>query len=333
MWDWMIGLVCLTAVAAYLAVCLYRQRGARWLLPLLLLAAVSVMLLYLGAGTPALLLLAGCGFAMLHLGNQRVSPAFFALFYLVELGLCGMTFLEPRLESSLAVLMTLAFFLAENNQRFLRRSYEESMVEYQNQVMKKQVEEVQNLYLTMRGWRHDYHNHLQALKAQLSMGQTELAQQYLGKLEQDLDGIRQMVESGNVSLDAILNSKLSYAQKKEIALNYKATVPQRLTVSDIDLCVLIGNLIDNAVESCEKLPVEKRFIRLYIGVFREQLYISVTNATGEVVRRLDEEYITTKRGNHGHGLKRINNTVEKYGGFINRKNEPGVFATEVMLPL
>ncbi len=46
-----------------------------------------------------------------------------------------------------------------------------------------------------------------------------------------------------------------------------------------------------------------------------------------------EEYITTKRGNHGHGLKRINNTVEKYGGFINRKNEPGVFATEIMLPL
>lgn len=69
MWDWMIGLVCLTAVAAYLAVCLYRQRGARWLLPLLLLAAASGVLLYLGAGTLALLLLAGSGFAMLHLGN------------------------------------------------------------------------------------------------------------------------------------------------------------------------------------------------------------------------------------------------------------------------
>ena len=75
------------------------------------------------------------------------------------------------------------------------------------------------------------------------------------------------------------------------------------------------------------------FLRLYIGIFRKQLYISVTNATGELVRKLDEEYITTKRGNHGHGLKRINNTVEKYGGFINRKNEPGVFATEIMLPL
>lgn len=229
--------------------------------------------------------------------------------------------------------MTAIFFLAENNQRFLRRSYEESMQEYQNKVVKKQVEEVQNLYLTMRGWRHDYHNHLQALKAQIQMNQLELANEYLSRLEQDLDDIRQLVESGNVSLDAILNSKLSYAIKQNISVNYKASVPQSLTVSDIDLCVLIGNLVDNAVETCEKLPQEERFLRLYIGVFRKQLYISVTNATGEVIKKLDNEYITAKRGNHGHGLKRIDNTVEKYGGFINRKNEPGVFATEIMLPL
>ena len=64
-----------------------------------------------------------------------------------------------------------------------------------------------------------------------------------------------------------------------------------------------------------------------------QLYIAVTIVIGELGRKLVEEYITSKRGNHGHGLKRINNTVEKYGGFINRKNEPGVFATEIMLPL
>jgi sensor histidine kinase regulating citrate/malate metabolism len=110
-------------------------------------------------------------------------------------------------------------------------------------------------------------------------------------------------------------------------------VPPKLTVSDIDLSVLIGNLIDNAVEACEKISDVPKFIRLYIGVFKKQLYISVSNATKEVVRKLDEEYISTKRGNHGHGLKRINLIVDKYGGFINRKNEPGVFVTEVMLPL
>lgn len=48
---------------------------------------------------------------------------------------------------------------------------------------------------------------------------------------------------------------------------------------------------------------------------------------------MDSEYISKKRGNHGHGLKRINLVVEKYGGYINRQNEPGVFVTEIMLPL
>ena len=53
----------------------------------------------------------------------------------------------------------------------------------------------------------------------------------------------------------------------------------------------------------------------------------------DTVLKLDSEYITTKRGNHGHGLKRINLVVEKYEGYINRQNEPGVFVTEIMLPL
>ena len=325
---------CFFAVFLYFNFNLLKSRGVKWLLCLwaIALPAFSIALSEQHRIWGIFLLIAG-GFSLLHLGNQRVSWTFFGLFYLVE---TGCVLMQSNLQENTAaffVLMTAVFFLAENNQRFLRRSYEESMQEYQNKVVKKQVEEVQNLYLTMRGWRHDYHNHLQALKAQIQMNQLELANEYLSRLEQDLDDIRQLVESGNVSLDAILNSKLSYAIKQDICVNYKASVPKSLTVSDIDLCVLIGNLVDNAVEACEKLPKEERFLRLYIGIFRKQLYISVTNATNEVIKKLDNEYITAKRGNHGHGLKRIDNTVEKYGGFINRKNEPGVFATEIMLPL
>ena len=155
---------------------------------------------------------------------------------------------------------------------FVRKKEEDRLGIYQDKILKTQREEVQNIYKTMRGWRHDYH--------------------------------------------------------------CKAKVPERLTVSDIDLCVILGNLIDNGVESCEKMKeTEKKFIRVYIGIFKEQLYISVTNSTNEVIRRLDKEFISNKRGNHGHGLKRIDNIVEKYDGFINRKNEPGAFATEIMLPL
>lgn len=211
-------------------------------------------------------------------------------------------------------------------------AYETSSTRYQNKLLKNQVEEVQNIYMTMRGWRHDYHNHLQSLKVKLDKNQIEESIAYLNELETDLDDIQQIVETGNINVDAILNSKLSLAVAHNIDVNVKVSIPQQFPISDIDCCVLLGNLVDNAIESCEKVE-DKKYIRLYIGLYKKQLYISITNATNELVRKFDEEYITTKRGNHGHGLKRINKVVEKYNGFINRKNEPGVFVTEIMIPM
>ena len=214
----------------------------------------------------------------------------------------------------------------------LRRS-DRRIAAYQNKLLARQIAEGENLYLTMRGWRHDYHNHLQTLKARMDMGQIDGARAYLNNLEQDLDGIRTLAETGNASVDAILNAKLSLVLKQGIDLSFKAAVPKSLTVSDIDLCVILGNLIDNAMESCERVEEGRRFLRLYIGVLRQQLYISISNATGETVRKIDAAYISAKRGNHGHGLRRIDRVVEKYGGYVNRQNEPGVFVTEILLPL
>ncbi len=215
----------------------------------------------------------------------------------------------------------------------IHRRSDRRIAAYQNKLLARQIIEVENLYTTMRGWRHDYHNHLQTLKARLDMGQTQGAREYLDTLEHDLDGIHALAETGNVSVDAILNAKLSLVLKQGINLNVKATVPKNLTVSDIDLCVILGNLIDNAMESCEKVDEGGRFLRLYINVLKQQLYITITNATAETVRKIDAAYISTKRGNHGHGLKRIDRVVKKYDGYVNRKNEPGVFVTEILLPL
>ena len=236
-------------------------------------------------------------------------------------------------DSGYAVLMEVLLFIGvQLRERIVQHRFESYSVNYQNKLLRNQVEEVQHIYMTMRGWRHDYHNHLQSLKAKLNQKQIVEAMQYLDELEQDLEDIHQIVESGNVNVDAILNSKLSLAIAQEIDVNVKVRIPKTLPISDIDCCVLLGNLIDNAIEACDKVE-EKKFIRLYIGIHKKQLYMSITNATNEVVRKYDEEYITTKRGNHGHGLKRINKVVEKYNGYINRKNEPGVFVCEIMLPI
>ena len=75
---------------------------------------------------------------------------------------------------------------------FLSHYLERKNIEYQNQLLARQVEEVQNIYLTMRGWRHDYHNHLQSMKAYVEMGQYDKLQEYLGLLENDLDQVNQL---------------------------------------------------------------------------------------------------------------------------------------------
>lgn len=315
-----------------------RQRWPAALMPLITAGVWWVIRLFCSVNRTdliVLMLLELFSFEVFQVRQRQMSFVFHGLFYLgmsVILG-SGLAFQDSTLISE--YLLMLIYFLTESNQLYLKKTYEESVILYQNQLLTKQVNEVQNMYMTMRGWRHDYHNHLQTLKAHLKLNQVKEAENYLNRLESDLDHINYLIESGNVNLDAILNSKLSLALKEDIDINYKAEVPAELSVSDIDLCVLIGNLIDNAVEACNKLAESDgdKFIRLYIGVLKKQLYISVTNATNEIIRKLDEDYITTKRGNHGHGLKRINNIVEKYEGYINRKNEPGVFVTEIMLPL
>ena len=215
----------------------------------------------------------------------------------------------------------------------LKKKYDRRLSDFQDSVLKKQRDEVQNIYQTMRAWRHDYHNHIQSIKAMLEMGKPEELSDYLDNLEKDLDSIDIAIRTGNVGLDAILSSKVSIARKNNIEVNCTAKVPSNLSVPDVHLCAIVGNLMDNAIEACEKIDGASRFIRVYIGLFKSQLYISVTNSTKEKRRRRVAELVTKKLGEHGFGLRRIDRLVAQYDGYVNRKNEPGVFATEVMLPL
>ncbi len=217
----------------------------------------------------------------------------------------------------------------------LKNKYDRRLSDFQDSVLKKQRDEVQNIYQTMRAWRHDYHNHMQSIKAMLEMGKKEELSEYLDNLEKDLDSIDIAIRTGNVGLDAILSSKVSIARKNNIEVNCTAKVPADLKISDVHLCAIVGNLMDNAIEACEKISAgsKPRFIRVYIGLFKSQLYISVTNSTCEKHRKRLSELVTSKLGEHGFGLRRIDKLAEKYDGYVNRKNEPGVFATEVMLPL
>ena len=263
------------------------------------------------------------------LKEERIFSAIVILLYL------GILFLGIYYDGFIAGgIAALIFILLEYLlQRIMKREEDKTII-YQNKLMKQQMDEIENIYMTMRGWRHDYHNHLQSLKGYLSLNKVEQMKNYLNELETDLDSIDTLYHSGNLQLDSILNAKLAIAEKGQIRIHCDASIPPQLHVSDLDLCVILGNLLDNAIESCRKIKnPDERFIRVYIGILKKQLYISITNATSETVKQRTDHYFTTKRGDHGHGLKRVDQVVKKYDGYLNRQNEPGVFATEIVLPL
>lgn len=205
---------------------------------------------------------------------------------------------------------------------------------FQNTLIEKHFIEVESTYKKMRGWRHDYHNHIGVMIAHLKLGELDKLEDYLTLLYDDLTKVDAVIKSGNIMVDAILNAKLSVIKENNVKVNIKTYVPKDMNINEVDLCIIIGNLMDNAFEAVMKFDdPEKRFIHIYIDLMQKGLYIYVMNSTNEKIKMSGKRYLSTKGEGRGLGLIRIDDTVNHYNGYINRKYEEGAFATEIVLPL
>ena len=204
---------------------------------------------------------------------------------------------------------------------------------YQRELIETHYQEVDNMYRKMRGWRHDYRNHIQAMKVMAANGNMDGIKAYLDALDTDLNTVDTVVKTGNAMADAILNSKISLAQSKSIAVHCDAHIPVKLQMSELDLCCILGNLFDNAIEASLSLPESERQIRVYMDMKGTQLYISFTNFTsGRKLNRVGNIFKTSKGDGHGFGLVRIDNIIERLGGYLSRNSEDGAFTTEILIP-
>ena len=205
--------------------------------------------------------------------------------------------------------------------------------EYQNSLIEQHYVEVENMYRTMRGWRHDWHNQLQALAAYLDSGEYGRAREYLDEVNQAILQIDTVIKTVNNMVDAILNSKISLMKRHQIEVEAEAKVPASLSVPDVDLCIMIGNLLDNAMEACARLEEGSRFVHIYIHVKGAQLYMSFTNSAGKKQKKIGNLFLSSKGSEHGFGLMRVDALVAKNGGYLTRASEDGGYTTEVILPL
>ncbi len=216
---------------------------------------------------------------------------------------------------------------------FFSKQIDKRISAYQQELIATHYAEVENMYKKMRGWRHDYRNHIQTMKAYAAAGDWVAICEYLEKLDTDLSNVDTVVKTGNKMADAIINSKISLARSKNIPVKADADIPVALTISELDLCVIIGNLFDNAIEASLALPEDQRMIRVYMDMKNTQLYMSFTNFTaGKKRTKSGGIFKTTKGEGHGFGLVRIDEIVARYGGYLSRNSEDGAFTTEIMLP-
>lgn len=215
----------------------------------------------------------------------------------------------------------------------LSKKIDKQISAYQRELIETHYQEVDNMYRQIRGWRHDYRNHIQTMKAYAANGDLEAIKNYLDLLDEDLTTVDTVIKTGNPMTDAILNSKISLAKAKQIEVVVDAHIPVKLKSSEIDLCCIIGNLFDNAIEASMKLPSDKRLIRVYMDMKNTQLYISFTNFTaGKKMKKEGALFLSTKGEGHGFGLIRIDAIVERLDGYINRNSEDGAFTTEILIP-
>lgn len=213
------------------------------------------------------------------------------------------------------------------------KKLDRKIASYQYELIETHYREVDNMYQQIRGWRHDYRNHIQTMKAYAASENWDAIKQYLDLLDDDLTTVDTVIKTGNPMTDAILNSKISLAQSKGIKVIADANIPLKLKLSEIDLCCIIGNLFDNAIEASIKLPEDQRLIRVYMDMRNTQLYISFTNFTaGKKMKKEGKLFRSTKGEGHGFGLLRMDAIVERLDGYISRNSEDGAFTTEILLP-
>ena len=216
---------------------------------------------------------------------------------------------------------------------FFSKQIDKRIAAYQRELIETHYREVENMYRQIRGWRHDYRNHIQMMKVLAASGDMDALKAYLDELDTDLNTVDTVVKTGNPMADAILNSKISLARSRNIPTQVDAHIPVKLKMSELDLCCIVGNLFDNAMEASMALPEEKRLIRVYMDMKGTQLYISFTNFTAaKKLSKVGRGFKTSKGEGHGFGLVRMDDIVSRYDGYLSRNSEDGAFTTEILIP-
>ncbi len=222
------------------------------------------------------------------------------------------------------VVVTLMQIVVLSQNAYIKKSndmYKEHMA-----LQKQHYEHMLLQYEELRKFRHDVKNHMLALNSMCTSEDNSQIKKYLSQLTNEVSSKKPVEYTGNRELDAVIAPFVLEAESKNIKVQFKGRVSDNVAIDMFDMCTIISNLLNNAIEACEKIQEDKRIIEFEIAGYNSQIFISVCNSYDmESIINQKQKFITTKEDklNHGIGLENVRRTVKKYDGDmrISQENE------------
>ncbi len=210
--------------------------------------------------------------------------------------------------------------------------------EQQVKAMKKRLEEAENFYGSIRKVRHEMKNHMANIKGLAGAGEYGEIEKYVQRMDDTMQELEYKYVTGNAVTDVIINDKCRRAEKAGIRFDADFRYGGEIPV--FDLGIILNNLLDNAIEACEKLEAGKRFIRLTMKRKKQFLLLDVENSFDGIIpmKKGGSLPVTTKQSaipeiitEHGIGLENVRDMAERYFGGVSIKVKGDVFHVTVML--
>ncbi|SHK58996.1 sensor histidine kinase [Paramaledivibacter caminithermalis] len=200
------------------------------------------------------------------------------------------------------------------------------------------MKNMDDMFKNIRAQRHDFNHHIGCIYGLINMEEFEKIKEYIEKLTKETAEYNEIINVGNPILASLLNTKITKAKKKKIKVDIDIDINTNISIECIDISIIIGNLLDNAIEACEKVEEDNRYIEVNIYTKMNNLIIKVANSKLseiELERKINNEGFTTKSDaeNHGFGLTNIKQTVEKYRGIIKIEDESNIFKINIAIPI
>lgn len=225
----------------------------------------------------------------------------------------------------------------------ISKAYDASLYKYKNKILKMQYDlqvnsfrQLEEYQTDIRRISHDINNHQTILYNLIKNESYEDALIYLEKFGSGFSNVKYEILTNNKILNTLFLNKKDMCKANNISLELHINIPKTLSISDFDLCIIVGNLFDNAIEACKNIESStNKYITIKSKIINNNFVFEIKNNFNGVLNATNNKFLTSKRDplNHGLGIYNVQSTIDKYKGIYDFQVENHEFSAFIRIPI